>query len=302
MGAACTYFSNFMTLYRRLDGEQSFPTIVSIFYERVMLDERISWMFEDVDWKIQKDHVTWFLTAACGGPDKYTGETLRAAHAHVNNGKFPEEVHFDAVMENLNWTLKKLYMPQRDIDEVEKVLLSVKDDILGLENDDKELLEMGNFDSRKTTKPREYKKGELRIKPVSCVKQDFANQNIDPLQGGFSSKEQLTFPIMSPYKDPAKDQAIVCWVDKAERQECSSLIVSLQKDKQISMKADISGKKKNPSSTSTKKPILEDDKISSEIDAAKGLRSSSTGIVLSNSTLTSLKVRNYSSGDERVTH
>jgi len=196
MGAACTYFSNFMTLYRRLDGEQSFPTIVSIFYERVMLDERINWMFEDVDWKIQKDHVKWFLTAACGGPDKYTGETLRAAHANVNNGNFPEEAHFNALMENLNWTLKKLYMPQRDIDEVQKVLLSVKNDVLGLEKDDKDLLEKENLDSKNKTKLQEWKKGELRIKPVSCV--------ID------SSKEQLSFPIISPCIDPAKDKAIVC--------------------------------------------------------------------------------------------
>jgi len=201
MGAACTYFSNFMTLYRRLDGEQSFPTIVSIFYERVMLDERINWMFEDVDWKIQKDHVKWFLTAACGGPDKYTGETLRAAHANVNNGNFPEEAHFNALMENLNWTLKKLYMPQRDIDEVQKVLLSVKKDVLGLKKDDKELLE----------KLRESKEGGVQIKPVSSV----TNQIIDPSKGGFivngdSSKEELTFPILSPYKDPAKDQAIGC--------------------------------------------------------------------------------------------
>jgi len=77
--------------------------------------------------------------------------------------------------------------------------------------------------------------------------------------------------------------------------------VNLQKDKQISMRADISGKKKNSSSTSTKKPILEDDKITSE-DAAKGLRSSSAGNLLSNSTLSSLKVRNCSLEDERITH
>jgi len=78
--------------------------------------------------------------------------------------------------------------------------------------------------------------------------------------------------------------------------------VNLQKDKQISMRADISEKKKNASSTSTKKHILdEDDKISSEDDAAKGLRSSSAGNFLLNCTPTP-KVRNYSSDDERINH
>jgi len=107
-------------------------------------------------------------------------------------------------------------MPQRDIDEVQKIIISIKNDVLGLDKDEKELLGKGNFDSRKTTKQRESKKGELRIKPLSCVKKVFANQVKDPSQGGFtvngvdSSKEQLTFPILSPYKDPAKDQAIVC--------------------------------------------------------------------------------------------
>jgi len=66
--------------------------------------------------------------------------------------------------------------------------------------------------------------------------------------------------------------------------------VNIQKDKNISMRADISGEKINPSSTSAKKPILEDDKISSEDDAAKGLRASSAGNFLSDCTVTSLKM------------
>jgi len=68
------------------------------------------------------------------------------------------------------------------------------------------------------------------------------------------------------------------------------------------MRADILEKKKNPPSTSTKKPILEDDKISSKDEAAKGLRSSSAVNFLSNSTPTSLKVENYKSDEERITH
>jgi len=54
-----------------------------------MSDDRIKDIFQNIDWNKQNEHQLRFLTVALGGPKNYTGESLRAAHEHVNDGKFP---------------------------------------------------------------------------------------------------------------------------------------------------------------------------------------------------------------------
>jgi hemoglobin len=57
---------------------------------------------------------------------------MRVVHKHVNEGKYPTEDHFGAVAECLVATLKELNVAQELIDEVIAIVLTVKDDVLGL--------------------------------------------------------------------------------------------------------------------------------------------------------------------------
>jgi len=71
---------------------------------------------------------------AFGGPKSYSGIDIRAAHANVNNGTFPDETQFFAFVENLISSLKDLYIPQPDIENIVSSILTYRNDVLGLDD------------------------------------------------------------------------------------------------------------------------------------------------------------------------
>lgn len=113
-------------LYERLGGATAIDAAVDLFYRKVLCDERISRFFDTVDMERQHVKQKAFLTMAFGGPNHYTGDDMRNAHAHMQL----EEVHFSAVMEHLTATLRELGVHDDDISGVERIALSVKDDVL----------------------------------------------------------------------------------------------------------------------------------------------------------------------------
>jgi len=119
------------SLYERLGAGQTVARAVRIFYGKVIRDERISWMFVDSDWLKLREHWMNYLTVAFGGPVKYEGQLLLDVHCQVNNGKFPEEVHFHTVTENLISVLYELKVTQEDIDEVVRTVNSFKCYVVG---------------------------------------------------------------------------------------------------------------------------------------------------------------------------
>ena len=115
-----------ISLFERLGGEGAVDAAVDIFYRKVLADPRISEFFDTVDMDAQRAKQKAFLAVAFGGPNKYSGKDMRAAHAHM---KLTEE-HFNAVMENLGSTLKELKVPDAAIAEVASIGLSVKNEVL----------------------------------------------------------------------------------------------------------------------------------------------------------------------------
>jgi len=95
-------------------------------------------MFEETtNWEALMHKQKLFLSSMFGGPCNYAGKNLRTVHCTVNNGKYPYELHFEAVLENLIDTLKVLRVSKKDIKEVRKIILSMKKDILGMVKDKK---------------------------------------------------------------------------------------------------------------------------------------------------------------------
>jgi len=117
------------TLYERLGGAPAMDAAVDIFYRKVLSDDRISRFFEGVDMDRQAAKQKAFLTMVTGGPSSYTGQDMRAGHAHlVRQGL--NDTHFDAVVENLAATLTELGVPGSDIAEIGRIANSVRDDVL----------------------------------------------------------------------------------------------------------------------------------------------------------------------------
>lgn len=118
------------SVYERIGGDAAVDAAVDIFYRKVLKDPRINMYFKDVDMERQAAKQKAFLTFALGGPNKYSGKDMRAGHAHLV-AKGLNEVHFNAVMENLAATLKELNVPDELIAEAAGIAESTRNDVLG---------------------------------------------------------------------------------------------------------------------------------------------------------------------------
>lgn len=116
------------SLYQRLGGKPALEAAVDRFYERVLADPRIAHFFTTVDMDTQRKKQKRFLAVAFGADERWDGQDMRKAHAHL---KLTEE-HFGAVAEALQGTLEDLGVPAELIGEVMTIAASTHDDVLNL--------------------------------------------------------------------------------------------------------------------------------------------------------------------------
>ncbi len=119
------------SLFDQLGGEAAVNAAVDIFYRKVLSDDHISHFFDDVDMERQAAKQKAFLTYAFGGPNHYTGQDMRNAHARLV-AKGLNESHFNAVAGHLQSTLQELSVPEALIAQVMTIAASTHDDVLGL--------------------------------------------------------------------------------------------------------------------------------------------------------------------------
>jgi hemoglobin len=118
------------SVYDRLGGAAAVDKAVDIFYGKVLADDRIKDYFTGVNMVRQSQKQKAFLTMALGGPNNYSGQSMRRGHAHlVERGL--NDMHFDAVIENLAATLSELGAAPEDIAEAGAIANSVREDVLG---------------------------------------------------------------------------------------------------------------------------------------------------------------------------
>ena len=118
------------SLYEQLGGAAAVDAAVDIFYRKVLVDDRISHFFDDVDMDRQRGKQKAFLTMAFGGPHDYSGQDMRAGHAHLR-AKGLDGSHVDAVIELLGATLKELGVADPLIAQVAAIAESTRNDVLG---------------------------------------------------------------------------------------------------------------------------------------------------------------------------
>jgi hemoglobin len=117
------------TLYEELGGAPAVEAAVEIFYRKILMDDRVSGFFEDVDMERQIGKQQAFLTMVFGGPNHYTGKAMRDGHRHlVERGL--DDSHVDVVIEHLGATLRELGVEEARIAEVARLANSVRDDVL----------------------------------------------------------------------------------------------------------------------------------------------------------------------------
>ena len=119
------------TIFDRIGGENAVDAAVDIFYRKVLRDPIPAPFFDSVDMDSQRTKQKAFLTMAFGGPHRYSGKDLRAAHAPLV-AKGLNDAHFNAVAGHLQATLRELDVPSDLIGEVMAVAGSTRADVLGL--------------------------------------------------------------------------------------------------------------------------------------------------------------------------
>lgn len=119
-----------LSLFEQLGGAAAVDAAVDVFYRKVLSDYRIYRFFDNVDMEQQAAKQKAFMTMAFGGPNNYTGQDMRNAHARLVKMGL-DNSHFDAVMENLTATLQELNVPENLIAQVAALAESTRSDVLG---------------------------------------------------------------------------------------------------------------------------------------------------------------------------
>jgi hemoglobin len=107
-----------MTLYDRIGGAPAVNAAVERFYVRVLADPMLEAFFKDIDMARLKTHQFAFLSQTLGGPQKYSGASMRRAHSRLRI----EQRHFDAVAAHLVETLRDLGVSESLVAEVAAIV------------------------------------------------------------------------------------------------------------------------------------------------------------------------------------
>ena len=114
------------SIYARIGGQPSMDAAIELFYKKVLADERVNYLFENVNMKVQKRKQNEFLSAAFGGPKPWEGKDMRTAHKNLALN----ETHFGAIAEHLKATLVELKVDDNIIGEIMTIAASTKDAVL----------------------------------------------------------------------------------------------------------------------------------------------------------------------------
>lgn len=120
------------TLYERLGGAYAIATVVDDFIEALLVDEALNAnpAIKAARTRVPKAglkfHVTAMVCQATGGPEKYTGRTMKAAHAHL---KITEK-EWDEMVKVFVGVLDKYKVPKPEQEELLKIVGTTKGDIV----------------------------------------------------------------------------------------------------------------------------------------------------------------------------
>jgi hemoglobin len=121
-----------MTLYERLGGVFAIATVVDDFIDRIMVDPRLN-----ANPKVNEAHhkvaragfkylVTEQVCAAAGGPQRYTGRSMRDSHAQLDIS----EEEWQAFLDDFRQTLDQFKVPTTEQAELFAIVESTKGDIV----------------------------------------------------------------------------------------------------------------------------------------------------------------------------
>lgn len=120
------------SLYDRIGGQAALTKVVDDFVAKAAANPKVNftrngmWVASDAAVKTLKMHLVNFLGSAFGGPQKYTGRTMRESH----KGMAITQAEFDALAADLKAVLEANKVPKAEVDEIMKIAASTAPDIV----------------------------------------------------------------------------------------------------------------------------------------------------------------------------
>src|SRR5829696_2878766 len=115
-----------VSLYERLGGSENIEAVVAYFYQRILSDPTLKPIFANIEMDHLRRHQVRFISYALGGPNQYSGRSMRRAHEGL--GIF--EAQFGAVANHLSASLNSFDVPATLIDEVIGHVAQLKGEIV----------------------------------------------------------------------------------------------------------------------------------------------------------------------------
>jgi hemoglobin len=120
------------TLYERLGGVYSIAPVIDDLIERVMDDPRLNAnpRVDEAHHRVSRAGFKFLATElvcwAAGGPQQYSGRSMRESHQHL----LITAVEWDAFLDDLQQTLDKFGVPPAEQEELKAIVASTRADIV----------------------------------------------------------------------------------------------------------------------------------------------------------------------------
>jgi len=120
------------SLYERLGGVYAIAAVVDDFIDRIMVNPLLNAnpKVDEAHHRVSKAGFKYLVTEmvcwATGGPQKYTGKTMKESHEHLGI----TEPEWQVFLKDFQDTLDKFQVPQAEQEELFAIVASTKTDIV----------------------------------------------------------------------------------------------------------------------------------------------------------------------------
>src|SRR5262245_26374570 len=122
------------SLYERLGGVYSIAVVVDDFIDRIMADPRLNAnpRVDEAHHRVSAQGFKYLVTEmvcwATGGPQQYSGRSMRDSHHHL----LITDPEWTAFLDDFQQTLDKFHVPDQEQSELKAIVESVRPDIIGV--------------------------------------------------------------------------------------------------------------------------------------------------------------------------
>jgi len=113
------------TIFDQIGGYEALEVVVADFYDRVLVDPELAAFFTGTNMARLKGKQVEFFAAALGGPDAYTGASMRRVH----QGRGITMHHFNLVAGHLAASLEAAEVPAETVDQIIAAIAVLSTDI-----------------------------------------------------------------------------------------------------------------------------------------------------------------------------